>query len=189
MKNLTRPFTRRAWLAALAVTAAASVGMVAGPGNATPSVHANYNPYPPKAAKFKAPKLKQGVLTVKGSKRSDKIALRLQAGDAGILQVDVGDDGSADFYFERSKIAKITVKAGAGDDLVRIDESNGAFTDSIPTTLAGGDGGPGLAPWGPPCLYVSAEGRDDVSPLPLVLAQETRNRPCMIAECGSQTKR
>ena len=145
MKNLTRPFTRRVWLAAVAVTAAGAVGIVAGPGNATPSVHANYNPYPPKAAKFKAPKLKQGVLTVKGTKRSDKIALRLQAGDAGILQVDVGDDGSADFYFERSEIATIAVKAGGGDDLVRIDESNGAFTDSIPTTIDGGDGNDNLA--------------------------------------------
>jgi Ca2+-binding RTX toxin-like protein len=118
---------------------------VAGPGSATPPVHANYSPYPPKAAKFKAPKLKQGLLTVKGTKKSDKIALRLQAGDSGILQVDVGDDGSADFYFERSKIAKIAVRADAGNDLVRIDESNGAFTDSIPTTIDGGDGNDTIA--------------------------------------------
>jgi Ca2+-binding RTX toxin-like protein len=145
MKNLTRPFTRRAWLAAVAVTAAGAVGIVAGPGSATPPVHANYSPYPPKAAKFKAPKLKQGLLTVKGTKKSDRIALRLQAGDSGILQVDVGDDGSADFYFERSNIAKIAVRAGAGDDLVRIDESNGAFTDSIPTTIDGGDGNDTIA--------------------------------------------
>ena len=48
--------------------------------------------------------------------------------------MDFGDDGSADFSFERAKIASIVVKARAGDDLVRIDESNGAFTDSIPTS-------------------------------------------------------
>jgi hypothetical protein len=143
MKNITRTkaslITGRVWLATVGVTAAVVAGIVAGPGSATPPAHANYGPYPPKAAKFKAPKLKQGTLTVNGTKRSDKITLRLQAGDPTILQVDVGDDGSADFSFERSKIAKIAVRAGAGADLVRIDESNGAFTDSIPTTLDGGD--------------------------------------------------
>ena len=59
MKNLTRPFTRRVWLAAVAVTAAVAAGIVAGPGSATLPIRANYNPYPPKAAKFKTPKLKQ----------------------------------------------------------------------------------------------------------------------------------
>ena len=44
MKNLTRPFTRRAWLAAVAVTAAGAVGVVAGPGSATPPAHADYKP-------------------------------------------------------------------------------------------------------------------------------------------------
>ena len=145
MKNLTRPFTRRVWLAAVAVTAAVAAGIVAGPGSATPPVRADYSPYPPKAAKFKAPKLKQGTLTVTGTKRSDKITLRLQAGDPDILQVDFGDDGSADFSFERSKIAKIVVKARAGADQVRIDENNGLFTDSIPTTLDGGDGNDTIA--------------------------------------------
>jgi Ca2+-binding RTX toxin-like protein len=149
MKNITRTkaslITGRVWLATAVATAAVVAGIVAGPGSATPPVHANYGPYPPKAAKFKAPKLKEGTLTVNGTKRSDKITLRLQAGDPGILQVDVGDDGSADFSFERSKIAKIVVKARAGADLVRIDESNGVFTDSIPTTLDGGDGNDTIA--------------------------------------------
>src|SRR6266508_4981750 len=147
MKNLIRLKESRAVrpirLAASAVAVAAAVGaagILAGPGNATPPVRANYGAYPPTAAKFKAPKLKQGTLTVKGTKRSDKITLRLQAGEPGVLQVDVGDDGSADFSFERSKITNIVVRARAGNDLVRIDESNGFFTDSIPTTL---DGGPG----------------------------------------------
>jgi Ca2+-binding RTX toxin-like protein len=145
MKNLTRPFTRRVWLAAVAVAAALAAGIVAGPGSATPSVRADYSPYPPKAAKLNAPKLKQGTLTVTGTKRSDKITLRLQAGDPGILQVDFGDDGSADFSFERSQIAKIVVKARAGADQVRIDEGNGLVTDSIRTTLDGGDGNDTIA--------------------------------------------
>jgi hypothetical protein len=57
-----------------------------------------------------------------------------------IFQVDYGDDGSADFRFARDKSAKIAVDARAGDDRVRIDDSNGAFTDSIPTAIDGGDG-------------------------------------------------
>jgi hypothetical protein len=89
---------------------------------------------------FKHPKLKHGLLRVKGTEASEKIALRLQAGNPTILQVDVGDDGSADFSFERTEIATIAVDARPGDDLVRIDDSNGRFTDSIPTTLDGESG-------------------------------------------------
>ena len=63
----------------------------------------------------------------------------------GILQVDVGDDGSADFSFARKQVATIAVDARAGDDLVRIDDSNGAFTDTIPTTIDGGDGNDTIA--------------------------------------------
>jgi Ca2+-binding RTX toxin-like protein len=148
MKNLIRPkaarTTRRVWLAASAVAvtaaAAAGTGIVAGTGNAAPAIQAGKASYPPRAAKFKRPKLTHGVLTIKGTKASDKIALRLQAGQPDILQVDVGDDGSPDFSFERGKVAKIAVKARSGDDLVRIDESNGVFTDTIPTTIDSGDG-------------------------------------------------
>jgi len=132
MKKLTRlKKSRLARLAASAAAVAAAVAVtgaiIAEPGNAAPS------------------KLQHGVLRVKGTSASDKIALRLKAGEPGILQVDVGDDGSADFSFARAKIAKIAVNAGAGDDRVRIDESNGVFTDSIPTTIAGGEGSDNLA--------------------------------------------
>src|SRR5437870_11478867 len=153
MKNLMRPkaarTTRRLWLAAWAVAVTAAVagaaGIAAGQGNAAPAIKAGKASYPPRTAKFKRPKLKQGVLTINGTKASDKIALRLQAGQPDILQVDVGDDGSPDFSFERAKVAKIAVKARSGDDLVRIDESNGVFTDTIPTTIAGGDGNDPIA--------------------------------------------
>ena len=63
----------------------------------------------------------------------------------GILQVDVGDNGSADFSFKRKQVARIAVDARAGDDLVRMDESNGVFTNRIPTTIAGGAGNDTLA--------------------------------------------
>jgi predicted lipoprotein with Yx(FWY)xxD motif/Ca2+-binding RTX toxin-like protein len=96
---------------------------------------------PMESRHFQRPKLAHGILRIKGTFDADKVALRLKAGDPQTLQVDdVGDDGSADFSFDRSKIAKIVVQTINGDDSVRIDESNGVFTDTIPTTI---DGGPG----------------------------------------------
>jgi Ca2+-binding RTX toxin-like protein len=150
MKNLIRHKGSRSprpvWLAALALAAASvgAAGIVADQGNAAPAIQAGGAWHQHKKANFKHPKLKHGVLTIEGTAASDKIVLRLQAGNP-VLQVDVGDDGSADFSFERSRIAKIAVDAQAGDDLVRIDESNGAFTDTIPTTIDGGDGNDTIA--------------------------------------------
>jgi Ca2+-binding RTX toxin-like protein len=142
MKKLTqRKASRAVRLAASALAAAAAItgatAIVAGEGNAAPGIKAEQASYSSKNVRFEHPKLKHGVLRVKGTNASDKIALRLQVGNPSILQVDVGDDGSADFNFERNKIAKIAVNARPGDDLVRIDDSNGPFTDSIPTTLDG----------------------------------------------------
>jgi Ca2+-binding RTX toxin-like protein len=149
MKNLIRlkkPPT--VWLAAWAVAVAAAVagaaGVMAGQGNAALAIKADKASNSHKKGEFKDPKLKHGVLAIKGTDASDEIVLRLQAGEPGILQIDVGDDGSADFSFKREKIAKIAVDARAGDDLVRIDESNGVFTDGIPTTIDGGDGNDNL---------------------------------------------
>src|SRR6266480_2527489 len=147
MKKLIRLKESRAVrLAASAVAVAAAVagatGIAAGEGNAAPAAKTSADHG---MDKFKHPKLKHGLLTIEGTDSSDKIVLRLQAGNPGLLQVDVGDDGSADFSFERNKIAKIAVDAQPGDDLVRIDESNGAFTDTIPTTLDGGAGNDTLA--------------------------------------------
>ena len=143
MKNSTR--RREAVFAAAAVAVvAAIVGIAAGQGLAAPPIGAGRH-HTPGAEKFRHPKIKHGVLTVNGTDASDKIALRLQAGDPDTLEVDLGDDGSADFSFERTRITNIAVNGGAGDDSVRIDESNGAFTDSIPTTIDGGDGNDTIA--------------------------------------------
>jgi len=122
MKNLIRLKKSRAVrLTASAVAVAAAVvgatGIVAGQGNAAPAIKAEKASLSSKKSGFKHPKLKHGVLTIKGTEASDKIALRLQAGNPAILQVDVGDDGSADFSFERNEIAKIAVDARPGEVL------------------------------------------------------------------------
>ena len=132
------PSVRPVWLAAWGVVVIAAVaalaGIVAGQGAASVS-----------KARFEHPRLKRGTLTVNGTNADDRIALRLKAGDREILQVDVGDDGSADFSFKRKHIVRIAVDARAGNDRVRMDEANGAFTDNIPTTIDGGDGNDTLA--------------------------------------------
>jgi Ca2+-binding RTX toxin-like protein len=136
VKNLFRLKRTRepkpAWLAssavAVALAAAVAAAILAGPGSAASAV-----------SQAEA-SLGDGVLTVEGTNGSDRIALRLQAGQPGTLEVDVGDDGSADFSFARRAIAKIVVDAGNGDDSVRIDEGNGVFGDTIPTTIDGGNG-------------------------------------------------
>ncbi len=90
-------------------------------------------------------RLHDDELRVTGSNKADVIAVRLAAGQPGVVEVDFGDDGSADFSFDRSAITRITVRAERGDDAVRIDERNGAFTDTISTTITGGLGDDDLA--------------------------------------------
>ena len=82
-------------------------------------------------------KIKDQALVVKGTAASDRIALRLSATDRQTLEVDVGDNGSADFRVARNRFRSIRVDARRGDDLVRIDEANGAFTTTTPTQLNG----------------------------------------------------
>jgi hypothetical protein len=84
--------------------------------------------------------IKHGALEVHGNDQANIVALRLKAGDAATIQVDVGNDGSADYSFARSDVDAIDVKLGDGDDVARIDDANGSFTNTIPTTLSGGDG-------------------------------------------------
>jgi Ca2+-binding RTX toxin-like protein len=84
--------------------------------------------------------LDNGTLHVYGGDRPNAVSLRLKQGDSSRLQVDAGDNGSADFSFARSDVDAISIRMGNGRDHVRIDDSNGSFTDSIPTTIAGGNG-------------------------------------------------
>jgi hypothetical protein len=88
--------------------------------------------------------IKKGTLRVQGGDHGQQVALRLKAGDPSLIQVDAGDNGSADFSFDRSDVHAIKVKMGDGNDSARIDDGNGVFTNTIPTTIAGGDGNDSL---------------------------------------------
>jgi hemolysin type calcium-binding protein len=88
-----------------------------------------------------------GTLNVTGSDGGQQVALRLKANDPSTIQVDAGDNGSADFSFASRAVDAIKVKLGDGNDSARIDDSNGAFTGnsgSRPTTIAGGGGNDSL---------------------------------------------
>jgi hypothetical protein len=80
--------------------------------------------------------LKKGTLYVKGGDGGQQVAVRLKAGDASTIQVDAGDNGSSDFSFDRADVNAIKVKMGDGSDRARIDDSNGAFTTTIPRPAA-----------------------------------------------------
>lgn len=79
------------------------------------------------------------TLTVTGRNGADLLALRLEAAQPGILQVDVGDDGVADASFDRATFSRIEVHLRGGADRFRIDQANGTFVDEA-ITVDGGQG-------------------------------------------------
>jgi len=126
--------TRRLGIAAGAAAALALGGLgAAAPAGATPRTSASVS---------------GDTLTVSGSSASESLALRLAAGDSNTLQVDFGDDGSAEHSFDRSTFSSIEVSLRSGTDRFRVDQVNGAFADESLTvdggsgndTLDGGDG-------------------------------------------------
>lgn len=137
----------RALRMAAAAAALAAAAIAAGTGQAN-------------AAQPARATLQHGLLTVEGTTASDHIALRLKAGDPATLQVDVDDNGSAEFSFRRADIERIVVDALAGNDRVRIDDGGGAVTGTIPTTLGGGDGNDTLAGGAGPETMVGGDGND-----------------------------
>ena len=87
----------------------------------------------PALASYKA-QVQNGVLQITGDAASDKLAL-IPNGTA--LAVDVGEDGTIDFSFDKSTFSSINVQAGDGDDTV--DGSNG-IAGFGPLTINGGAG-------------------------------------------------
>jgi hypothetical protein len=104
--------------------------------------------------------LTDGTLQVSGSPRADTIVLRLSATDRTQLQVDVGGDGTADETFDVNAIRAIDIEAGNGNDTVRIDDVNGAFTTTKPTRIDGGNGDDTLLGGSGAETFVGGNGND-----------------------------
>jgi Ca2+-binding RTX toxin-like protein len=121
---------------AAAAVAVATAALLPAQGAAAP---------PPKQLGPAHVRLDHHTLRVRGTEANDAIALRLAAGDPGVVQVDLGDDGTADFSVPRAEIEKISIEGRGGNDRVRIDDSNGAFTNAIPTMIDGGRGNDTIA--------------------------------------------
>ena len=77
--------------------------------------------------------VKAGTLQIRGDGASDKLVL---APTPATLLVDVGEDGTADFTFDRSTFTAVSVQAGDGDDEVRVDNA----VTPLELTIDGGAG-------------------------------------------------
>ena len=86
----------------------------------------------PALAAYRA-EVSAGTLEITGNGASDKLALQVDPANMSILQLDVGEDGTVDFAFDRSTFSKVDVQAGDGNDEVRV--ANGVGDVMI-------DGGP-----------------------------------------------
>ena len=114
--------TRRVLAAAAAISLLAALG----PGVAS-------------ASAATTAQVRDGTLFVTGDGAGDKVSLSLDFGNPNILNIDVGEDGTTDFAFDRSTFSAIEVDARGGDDEVRIDQNGGVIAGQ-PITLNGGAG-------------------------------------------------
>jgi Ca2+-binding RTX toxin-like protein len=101
-----------------------------------------------------------GTLRITGGPFADHIALRMSPLDRTQLQVDVGDDGSADRTFDLGTLGAIDVETRGGDDSVRIDEVNGVFTTTKATRIDGGNGDDTLSGGSGAELFIGGRGND-----------------------------
>jgi len=100
------------------------------------------------------------TLELVGDNKSDKLALRL-APNGTQLEVDVKNDGKADFTFDLASFTAISISAGGGNDLVMIDESAGSFT-SKSIVIDGGAGNDTLLGGSGNDIIIGGDGDDFV---------------------------
>ena len=113
-----RPLHRHALAAGLLL---AGLTTAADPASAAPSARVNAN----------------GTLVLTGTAARDDVTLRVRSDRPNRLEVDLGDDGSADLEFAKRDFDRIRVRARGGNDRVRIDDSEVQFTTDVPTLLEG----------------------------------------------------
>ena len=129
----------------LAVGLAAIAASIAMPVAASPTIRA---------------KVAEGTLQISGGPFADRITLRQSALVRNQLEVDLGDDGTADLTFDLGTINAIVVDGNGGNDTIRIDDVNGAFTVSTPTLIDGGRGDDTLLGGGGNEIFVGGSGND-----------------------------
>jgi hypothetical protein len=103
-----------------------------------------------------------GTLVVRGTPFADTIALRVSAADANQLEIDDGNDGTADATVDLRTFSNIEVAAVGGDDVVKLDTANGAFTTAKPTLVLGGSGNDTLIGGNGPETFLGGSGDDAV---------------------------
>ena len=80
------------------------------------------------------PEFANGVVNIKGTKYDDRIMISLDSDGVG---VDVNINGEVSAFF-RSMVHGFLINGGKGNDVVQVDESNGAV--EFPITFVGGGG-------------------------------------------------
>ena len=113
-------------------------------------------------AKYTA-ELDADTLVLTGDGKGDTLAVRLTPGDPTHLDVDVSNDGTADFSFDRSLFSAISILAGAGRDTILIDETAGAFTDEK-IVIDGGGGNDTITGGSGDDTIIGGNGNDVIDP-------------------------
>jgi Ca2+-binding RTX toxin-like protein len=101
-----------------------------------------------------------GTLVLKGTSARDDITLRVRSARPNRLEIDLGDDGSADLDFAKREVDRIRVRARGGNDRVRIDDSEVPFTTAVPTLLEGQAGNDRLTGGAGGERFAGGRGRD-----------------------------
>jgi hypothetical protein len=119
--------------------------------------------YVPPAEASVSAGISAGRLIVAGDGFSDRVALRLNPGDATTVDIDFDDDGVVDGSFPRGSFTQIGINMGGGADSVRIDDSAGVFTNTESTEMFGGEGSDTLTGGGGAELLAGGGGDDTIA--------------------------
>jgi Ca2+-binding RTX toxin-like protein len=143
MNDHTVQGRRRALALSVAAGAGALAMLGAGAGPALASVTAG---------------VQAGTLQITGDDAADSLVL---SAAGSTLLVDVGADGTIDFSFDRSTFSAIAVRAGGGDDTVRID--NAVSLLGVPVQVDGGAGDDTLVGGAEDDTLIGGAGSDTVT--------------------------